>query len=48
METLHGKTGIVTGGASGVGRAIAVALTGEGAFSRYNRHITLYFSRFQA
>ncbi|MBO0765841.1 MAG: SDR family oxidoreductase [Hyphomicrobiaceae bacterium] len=31
MEKLHGKTAIVTGGAHGLGRQFAAALTGEGA-----------------
>jgi len=31
MQTLQGKTGIVTGGGSGIGKAIAVALLREGA-----------------
>ena len=31
METLHGKTAIITGGATGIGKAIADALTSEGA-----------------
>jgi len=31
MENLHGKTAIVTGGGSGIGKAIATALLREGA-----------------
>src|SRR5579862_6385315 len=31
MENLHGKTAIITGGGSGIGKAIAVALLREGA-----------------
>src|ERR1700685_4330382 len=31
METLQGKTAIVTGGGSGIGRTIAIALVREGA-----------------